>query len=71
MSTLWAIRHTTRSGSAWLDYTSVRSTRRECWRAYDKAQEGATAKWHAEVKRRRRKGLIRAVKVTLKEIGNG
>lgn len=71
MTILWAIRHTTRAGSTWLDHTTVRCTRRECWRVFYKASEGATAKWHAEVERRRRKGLIRAIKVTLKELGNG
>lgn len=72
MITLWAIQHTTRSGSTWLDHTTVRSTRREAWRASDKANEGATDKWIKELARRRRKGTMRAVKVTLqlKEILN-
>ena len=67
MTTLWAIRHTTNTGSTWLDHTTVRSTRRETWRAYNKAHEGSTDKWLKEIASRRRKGTIRAVKVVLHE----
>lgn len=69
--TLWAIRHTARSGSTWLDYTTVRSTRRECWRAFNESQEGATEVWFKELRRRRRKGTMRAVKVQLQDVGHG
>jgi hypothetical protein len=63
--TLWAIQHTTPRGSTWLDHTTVRMTRGETWRAYYASHAGATPKWHAEIKRRRRAGRIRAVKVQL------
>jgi hypothetical protein len=68
LMTLWAIRQTTRSGATFLDYTSVRTTRRESWAAYTNFPAGTTDKWRADIKRRRRNGTLRAVKVTLKEI---
>lgn len=71
MQTLWAIRHTTRSGSTWVNYLCIRSTRREAWREHDQQNENATPAYLKELKRRRRKGLDRAVKVTVQEVGRG
>lgn len=65
MNTLWTIQHTTHSGSTWLDYTGVRSTRREAWRAFEAHYTSSSDKWRKEMARRRRKGLVRAVKVVL------
>jgi hypothetical protein len=71
MQTLWAIRHTTRSGSTWIDYTCIRSTRREAWREYERHNEGATPAYIKELARNRRKGITRAVKVTVQEVQHG
>lgn len=68
--TLWTIRTTAKSGTTWIDYTSVRSTRRDSWAAYNDFPIGTTDKWRKEIKRRRHNGTLRAVKVALKEIGN-
>ncbi|MDB5975202.1 MAG: hypothetical protein JWR07_1962 [Nevskia sp.] len=66
MTTLWAIQHTTHSGSTWLDYTTVRSTRREAWRTLDDHYKDYADRWIKELARKRRKGILRAVKVTLR-----
>jgi hypothetical protein len=68
---LWAIRHTSRTGSTWIDYTCIYGTRRDCWRAFDERNHGATPGYLKELTRKRRKGLIRAVKVVVKEVSNG
>lgn len=68
MTTLWAIRYThARTGRTWLDHTTVRGTRQACWAEHDKGFAVAHDKWVREMKQRRRKGEIKAVKVKLTE----
>ena len=62
MTTLWAIEVTPRRGKPWIDYSTVSRRRYGAWAAY---LDGSTAAWHRETKRRQRKGLLRAVKVTI------
>ena len=63
--TLWAIQITpwaSRRPRPWLNANTVSSTRRGAW---EKLREGGTPFWHKEIKKRQRKGLLRAVKVTI------
>ena len=66
---LWAIWWATSHGAGYIDYFTIRGTRREAWRAHDEGlSPHATDKWKAELKRRRRYGGIRAVKVEVREV---
>lgn len=64
MTTLWAIEVTPFNprSKPWLDYETVSSRRKYAW---EKFGRNGTPKWHQEIKRRQRKGLLRAVKVTI------
>lgn len=67
--TLWAIQWGPHSNRArgWIDYTTISTLRRDAWAEFEKNtnHRNVSEKWLKEVKRRRRKGLIRAVRVTL------
>lgn len=62
-TTLWAIEVTPQvDGKPLLMYYTVSSQRKTAW---EKFREHGTVKWHQEIKKRQRKGLLRAVKVTI------
>ena len=68
--TYWAIKWLPKSGrgAGFIDYCTVTQLRRDAWQEHaDNISEHATPKWLKELKRRRRLGLIRAVKVEIKE----
>lgn len=64
MKTLWAIQIQPFSSRCkpWIDYRTVRRLRKDAWAAF---REDATEQWLRTIEKRRRKGLIRCVKVTL------
>lgn len=68
---LWAIKWGPYPGNrskGWIDWTTISLTRRQAWEAFEKNESpNATDKWKAEVKKRRRKGWIHAVKVEVTE----
>lgn len=62
---LWAIQITpwaSRRPRPWLNPRTLSYTRRGAW---ELLREGGTPTWLKEIKRRQRKGMMRAVKVTL------
>ena len=63
MTTLWAIEVTPLDGRGkpWIDHTTVSGLRRYAWAIF----AVGTPLTIQEIKRRRRKGLLRAVKVTI------
>lgn len=70
---LWAIRWgpypTNPRSRSWIDWTTISMTRRDAWKKHaDGESPNATPKWRADLKRRRRKGYIRAVRVEVKEV---
>jgi hypothetical protein len=68
MTTYWAMEYHPFSKRAkpWIHYSSIRTTRCAAWAtAYDKA----TPEWTKEIDRRRRKGLIKCVQVTVQKVG--
>jgi hypothetical protein len=63
---LWAIWWGHPRGGGYIDYLTVRSTRRDAWAAHTAGvSEHSTPMWLAEMKRRRRNGLIKAVRIKI------
>lgn len=62
--TLWAIQITPLSGRGkpWINHLTLSRLRGEAWQ---KLYEGGTDKWRKTINLRKRKGLMRAVKVTI------
>ena len=53
----------------WIDHRSVSMKRSDAWKRFaENESPHATDKWKAEVKKRRRKGWIKAVRVSLERI---
>lgn len=70
---LWAIQWgpypTNPRCRGWIDHTTVSIKRTEAWdRFAENESPHATDKWKAELKKRRRKGWIKAVRVSLERI---
>ena len=67
MTTCWALEYqpSSRRVKPWIDYRSIRKTRLDAW---DTAYEKAAAAWVKELDKRRRKGLIKCVKVTIQKV---
>lgn len=61
---LWAIKWP----SGWVDHRSLGSTRRDAWFNFDRENLNWTPAYQEKIRKQRRKGLIRAVKVTLEEL---
>lgn len=62
--TLWAIEVTPLNGRSkpWIHHGTVARRRKEAW---EMLRGGGTPLWHKTIKSRQRKGLLRAVKVTI------
>ncbi len=70
---LWAIKwgpwKTNPRSRGYIDTTTISGTRRDAWKAFEKGALGnATDSWRATLKRRRRSGEIRAVRIEVKEL---
>ncbi|MEO8391173.1 hypothetical protein [Polaromonas sp.] len=66
--TLWAIKVTPIHGRGrqWIDYTTVSQLQKDAWKKF--SGEHVAEAWLAEIAQRRRRGLLRAVKVTVQEV---
>jgi len=63
---MWAIEYT-HPGSGWshIDPMTVRSLRKDAWGAWEDQHAGATDLWRKRLKKDRRKGHYRAVRVKI------
>lgn len=69
--TRWAIKWSN-GRSAHIDHRTVSTTRAEAWKRHvEEISPHATPSWLAKLKRKRRNGEIRAVKIRIEEITNG
>jgi hypothetical protein len=68
---LWAIKwgpYPNNRGHGWIDWTTIARTRRDAWAAFTANESPhATANWKATLKRRRRLGWIRAIRIDVTE----
>ena len=75
---LWAIQWgpyptNPRSRAGWIDVSTIRPQRNQAWAAWTsqnigEGEAGARPEWKQELMRRRRKGWIKAIRVTLERI---
>ncbi|MDP9992032.1 hypothetical protein J2W28_001060 [Variovorax boronicumulans] len=70
---LWAIRWgpfpTNPRSHGWVDWTTIGRTRREAWEKHaGNESPNATPHWRAKLKRMRRTGVIRAVRIEVTEV---
>jgi hypothetical protein len=69
--TLWAIQwgpYPRNRGKGWIDHTTVSMRRRDAWQKFKDNEAPTTDHWKAELKRRRRNGWIKAVRVKLERV---
>lgn len=69
---LWAIQwgpYPNNRSKGWIDHTTVSMKRKDAWKRFKENESPhATAHWKAELKRRRRMGYIKAVRVNLERV---